>query len=261
MTEPWWATTFDDKYLKTYGDFVTLQRTRREVSFITRNLGLRTGARILDLGCGYGRHTIELASRGYNVTGLDYSPTFLRIAREEIQRSKVRATFIRGDMRSFRSRTHFDAVINMFTSFGYFESEKDHVRVLQSVGRVLKPRGGFLIDVNNSIALLIRFLRAHKPLRRSEQLTGTEKHRLSNGLLVSTSHRLDVDSWRWKMMRTWKENGKQRNYETRVRLFSLPELTHLLSDCSMQVENTWGDFDGSPFIWNSPRLIVLARKI
>ena len=136
MHKLWWQTIFDEKYLATYLDIVTPKLTALQIKFLKRVL--KKKSRVLDLACGYGRHTISLAASGYEMTGLDYSETFLRLARQEVAKQKLKVDFVKGDMRRFDFDYQFDAVISMFTSFGYFKSEADDLKVLKNYGGHLK---------------------------------------------------------------------------------------------------------------------------
>src|SRR3972149_3624699 len=136
--KPWYRTFFERDYYDYFyvggprGIFTQEQETQRneqQEDFIVQALELPEGARILDLGCGWGRHAVRLAQRGYRVTGLDLSAYHLRLARAAARRAGVEVEWVRADMRDVPGRARYDAVINMFTSFGYFDSEADDQRV------------------------------------------------------------------------------------------------------------------------------------
>ena len=119
------------------------ERADQQTDFVVSALELAPGARVLDLACGHGRHSARLARLGFDVTGLDVSASSLELARE----TEPAAEYVEGDMREIPVEDEsFDAVINLFTAFGYFEDEDDDQRVLNEVARVLRPGGAFLID-------------------------------------------------------------------------------------------------------------------
>jgi len=256
----WWATLSDKKYLSTYVDIVTPKLTAQQVSFLVKRLQLAEGAEVLDLACGYGRHAIELARRGCKVTGIDFSKRFIELARKDAKAQGVQVVFTQGDMRNLSFVNKFDAVINMFTAFGYFDDESDDALVLRKVARALKPKGKFLIDLNNAARVLAHMVQGGKSDQRTGLLVAVEKNRLSNGLVVKTEHTLNPGTMRWGMTRSWKENGKSKSYKTNVRLYSLPELKHLMRENGLCVEKAWGDFQGSRFGYDARRMIVFARK-
>ena len=145
----WYVDFFADDYLNIYSHIFTAERSAQEVSFAERILKLTPGARVLDLCSGQGRHSVPLAQQGYRVTALDLSPAYLRLAERAAEAHKVTLDTIAADMRSIPFAGRFDAVINMYSSFGYLESESDDLRVLESVAAALKPGGRFFLDMLN----------------------------------------------------------------------------------------------------------------
>lgn len=148
----WWKDLFNSVYLKTDGDVVeNHENTVREVNLFLRLTGLERNDRILDLCCGQGRHSLELAERGYaHVTGLDRSRYLVRLARHRARKRNLNVIFREGDARQLRFRPgSFHCVLILGNSFGYFESEEDDLRVLSSCKRVLRPGGTLLLDITD----------------------------------------------------------------------------------------------------------------
>lgn len=146
----WWKRIFNSMYLKTDGDVVEDENiTKEEVSIFTQILKFDKNAAILDLACGQGRHTIELARRGYtNLYGLDRSRYLIKRAKRIASEEGLSANFKEGDARKLPYPTDsFDFVLILGNSFGYFENIEDDTKILKEVFRVLKPNGLFLIDV------------------------------------------------------------------------------------------------------------------
>jgi SAM-dependent methyltransferase len=156
----WYERFFEDDWLR-----VALatpeEAADKAVGFLDHHLGVDRGARILDLACGHGRHTIRLAKLGYRVTGVDLSATSLELARARAAEAGVDVDFRQGDMREIDFDAEFDAVVNLFTSFGYFDDEADDRRVLERVARSLKPGGVFVIDVISLLAIARSFQPRH----------------------------------------------------------------------------------------------------
>lgn len=121
--------------------------TSLEVRELKRLLPVPRGARILDVACGVGRHSVPLARAGYVVTGLDYSASYLKQARRRAQRRKLNVRFVQGDMRRLGYEGRYDVVLNLWTSFGYFPSLTDDERTLRSMLRALKPGGWLVLEV------------------------------------------------------------------------------------------------------------------
>ena len=150
----WVPDYFGDDYLQLYQ--FPPERTIPEVRFLVRELSARIPehGQILDLACGQCRHGLPLAAHGFHVTGLDYQDNLLREAARAAKEHGVEISLVQGDMRQLPfADASFDAVVNLFTAFGYF-SDAENEHVLAEVVRVLRPGGCFLIDVANRDALL-----------------------------------------------------------------------------------------------------------
>jgi len=221
------------------------ERADQQTDFVVEALDLRPGARVLDLACGHGRHSARLARRGFAVTGLDVSASSLALARE----TEPSAEYVEGDMRELPLEDgSFDAVINLFTAFGYFEDEEDDQRVLHEIVRVLRPGGSFLIDTINPPGLFGRF-------------RGRHWDRLDDGTLILEEHEYDVATGRTKT--DWTlifADGERRELRHSVRAYTAPELTRLLSAAGLELTSSWGDFDGNDLGRESRRLILRADK-
>lgn len=140
----WFEGFFDAAYVALLRDTNPPSKTRREVDFLVRSPRLPAGARILDVPCGYGRHSAALARRGFQVVGVDLSRAMIAEARRR-WREVPNLRFILKDMRRLKFDGNFDAVVNMYTSFGYF-SPRENVAVLRRLTRALRPGGLLLID-------------------------------------------------------------------------------------------------------------------
>ena len=161
LNPDWWRKIFNSMYLRTDADVVEdRQITRNEVEIFISVLNTGKDSAILDLACGQGRHSIEMARQDFsNITGLDRSHYLIRKAKSAANQENLKITFKEGDARKlpFPADT-FDVVMILGNSFGYFESNEDDMMVLNEVFRVLKPEGIFLIDVADGSFLRERFL-------------------------------------------------------------------------------------------------------
>ena len=124
-SSPWYVSFFGDDYLDAYGHLLTEERAQREVAFVEDALGLVPSSSVLDLCCGTGRHAVLLAKRGFQVTAQDLSESYLARASRAAEAAGVGLSVAHSDMRSIPFEASFDAVINMFTAFGYLESEEE----------------------------------------------------------------------------------------------------------------------------------------
>jgi len=244
----WYREFFDDLYLRVYQPLEAPEQVRREVDFIVKALDLPAGAKVLDLCCGQGRHSLELARRGFQVVGVDLSEALLYAARKRAESEGLSVTFLRCDMREIDFADEFDAVINMFTSFGYLESEAEDEKVLGKVAQALKSGGKFLLDVVNRDRLVRDF-------------QAREWHAADEGWLVLEERTFDHLSGR--METRWvcvARDGVRYERLSSVRLYTASELRTMLERAGLKVTNLFGDYDGSPYSWDSQRLIVVACK-
>ena len=241
----WWQKFFDENYVKVYEELE--KRTSREVDSILRMMNLKSRARILDLCCGYGRHSIELAQKGFAVTGYDLSDFFLKKAKEEAGALGLKIGFIKGDMRKLPFEGRFDAVVNLFTSFGYFEKERDDIKLLKGVCKALKKDGLFLLDLINREHLIRGFQR--------------RTWRPNGDFIMLEDNFLDLFTSRWESTRTLLfENGERAQHSFSLRLFSFAEMLNLLKRAGFVLESVYGDFDFMEYSLDSPRMILISRK-
>lgn len=145
--KPWFEELFDEDYLRTL-PFLTPQATQAEALFVEGALEIETGAQVLDVGCGYGRHAMELAARGYHVVALDSSLPLLLRGADEAQRRSLNINFVHGDMRELTFESQFDGAYCLFSTFGYFDDETNK-KAAQNIARALKPGARLIIAVLN----------------------------------------------------------------------------------------------------------------
>src|SRR5690606_10660509 len=150
LPSEWWRSLFDALYLKTDGDVVeNRENTRAEIDMLVASAGLVPDDRVLDLCCGQGRHSLELASRGFRkVTGIDRSRYLIRLARRRARGLDLPVSFREGDARKFRvPESSFDCVAMMGNSFGYFDNVEDDRQVLERIKRALRSDGTLVMDL------------------------------------------------------------------------------------------------------------------
>ncbi|MFQ6040671.1 MAG: class I SAM-dependent methyltransferase [Candidatus Poribacteria bacterium] len=244
----WYHTFFDEDYLKYWGSITTSERTQREVDFVLQTLDLPQEARILDLCCGQGRHALEFARGGYQVVGLDLSETLLRHARKQAKEQNLPVEFVHSDMRRIPFEEEFDAVVNLFTAFGYLEEDEEDEQVIRAVAKALKTKGKFLIDLPNHE----RLMRDFSPNYFTESPDGSLM--LVQGSFDVLSGRLKT---RWLLI---DKSGKRRERISIQRLYTFTELHKMLKSAGLQVNQVFGGFDGSEYEMDSGRMIVLAEK-
>jgi SAM-dependent methyltransferase len=247
----WYETFFGEDWLRLavehgrYSDDETL----KQVDFAVERLGLEPPARILDLAGGHGRHAIPLAQRGFRVTLLDLSEPSLAVARERAADAGVELDIVHADMRDIAYDEEFDAVLNLFTAFGYFEDEADDVRLVERMARALVPGGALLVD----LVSLFGIVREFQP--RSWLDVG-------DGWTMLDEREYDVHTGRSAAAWTFLgPNGERRELRHSVRLYTLPELRSMLGGAGLTVEGAWLNWDGEEYRFDGRgRMIVAARK-
>jgi len=244
----WWRDYFDEIYLKIYSFLDNPEANEKQADFIEKSLELMKKHKILDLACGQGRHAIELAKRGYNVVGLDYSGYLLKVAKERAEKEKVNVKFIRGDMRNLPFENEFDAIYMFFTSFGYF-SDEDNFCVLKEVSKSLKKSGKFLIDLSNPFTVIKNFQYESWILTKED-------------FLCLEQNEFDAKAMRTRTKRIVFRGGKKIDEKEHiVRLYMPSELSFLMELAGLKAIRFYGDWrDFSEFNENSRRLIIVAIK-
>jgi len=244
----WYETFFGEDYFEIYHDMLPSDRTMAEVDGIISLLGLEAGTRILDLACGHGRHSIPLSKRGFDVTGYDLSAVFLDRAQSNAAAQGASIRWIQGDMRTLPFEAEFDAVINIFTAFGYFEEPEDDLKTLSGVYRALRPGGRFLLETLHRDGLPGRF-----------QPQGFE--RSSNGTIVLHERTWDlVHDMLNDNISLIRPDGTRTQYRTSLRMYSLHDFLALVQRSGLEAERWYGGLDGSPLQLNSHRLVVISRR-
>ncbi len=214
----------------------------REVAHLVDVLGLRsTGALVLDLACGTGRHAAALAQSGLRVVALDLSPPLIT---EAAGRPQLEGRLVRGDMRCLPFRPVFDLVVNLFTSFGYFSDEENQLALMEMV-RVLSPGGRLVIDHINKEALECTLV--ERDARLGEGFTIHQKRRVG-------SKRVQKD-----ILIAWQEGATTRLCED-VRLYTPEELAECLEATGLVKTRFYGSYDGARLSRKSERMIAVGTK-
>jgi SAM-dependent methyltransferase len=243
MTTPWFDRFFRHEYLA----FDDHPHTDLEIDFLQNVLQLSEEDLVLDLGCGYGRHSIPLNKAGIDIIGLDRSPTMLHTARARASEEDLAISFIQADMRDLPFAQSFDAVISMFSSLGYFEDENENFRVIQNISDALVPEGLFLLETANR-----DFVVAHNP---PVQIYRPDK------MLLIEERTFDPITSRSLVDVTIVQNGRETHLHHAIRLYAFTELDMLLASVGLAVQSVWGNFRGGEFGVDSPQMIILAQKV
>ncbi len=218
-----------------------------EVDHVLGLVKLQAGAAMLDLGCGIGRHSLEFAKRGYQVTGVDRTARYLDRARKSGREQGFEIEWIQDDMRRFRRDNSFDLVVSLLTSFGYFDDRADDGRILENVAASLKPGGRFVIDLMGKEVLARIFQQR-------------DWHEQPDGTLVLEERELK-DHWsrldlRWIIMRA----EQRREQRFTLRLYAAGELMDLLAAAGLSEITAYGSLVGKPYDNTAERLVIVGTK-
>lgn len=217
-----------------------------EADFLCRAMKLEKGTALLDICCGPGRHAIEFARRGIDVTGYDFSAEYLDEARIKAEKNNLNILFELGDMRSIPYICRFDAAVSLFNSFGYFQDYKDDIKTLKGIFRALRPGGVFALDIVNG-----RYVRDYTgPYERTD---------LGSCWRIARTE-LDKDGMTCAWTFIDKKTGKSRSAVFFNRLYDQQRISDALKTAGFSVLKFYGDFSGGRLNGKKDRIIVISRK-
>lgn len=235
----WYKEWFGQDYLDLYAHRDE-EEAERHIAFVLSHLGPAPSGRVLDLACGAGRHQLALLRHGFRVVGVDLSLTLLATP------PRIGAR-VAGDMRNLPfADASFSWVLNFFTSFGYFESERENFRVLEEMVRLLEPGGRFMIDFLNRERVL-----AELKARETRSIAGRD---------VAIERWYDTATRRINKRMRLASAGRSTTYLESVRAYSSDEVTIGARWAGLEVDALYGDFTGETYQRESPRLIVVGHK-
>ena len=243
----WWRHYFDAGYVREYEPLFDLVEDRRQVARLIELLELPAGARILDLACGQGRHAHLLAEAGFDVDGLDLSAHLIDAAKARGTGKTLR--YRRGDMRKLPSAWtgRFDAVVNLFTSFGFFAHARDDARVVRECARVLKPGGVMLWQGGSRDGVMAKFLPSDWWTTR-------------DGTIIAQDRSFDPLTGFLTIKSLWQGKRGSEHREHRIRLYTATRLAELMLEAGLVVEQAWDSFADRPLTRRSSEMLLLARK-
>lgn len=244
---PWYEDWFNSDCYELVYDQRDLSEAERLADLIEKTVDPEPGAEILDIGTGRGRHARVLARRGYRVTGLDLAEKAVATARERADREGLTSdqiAFVQGDMRLPHFQERFDGVVNLFTSFGFFEEEGDHQRAVSSMAAALKPGGWLVQDFLNA-----PYVRAH---------LDPESEKENDGVHVRQERWIDQNRVNKRITVTM--DGESRTFAESVRLLEADDFERMYVEAGLGLTASFGDYKGSPHSDHSPRIIFVARK-
>ena len=241
----WFEKWFGEEYLLVYEHRNTAQ-AEADIRNIDKIIGFNENELVLDLCCGPGRHDNTIAQFGCRVIGLDYSMPLLKQASASVPSGMKYPVFVRGDARAlpFKSGV-FDIVLNLFTSFGYFEDTENH-ELLKSINGLLKPGGRFLIDYLNPPKVCSELV--PETVREKDGMNIIEKrfhdtvcNRIIKDIIIS-------------------KDGDSQKFEESVRLYTIEEMLGMIEKAGLKVMRVLGSNDCKPYNETSDRMIIYGIK-
>ena len=242
LVQDWFATWFNSPYYHTLYKNRDLQEAEAFVDALVSHLDLPKGAKSLDLACGKGRHSLHLRQKGFDVIGIDLSEESIAEAKWS---ERDGLEFFEHDMRSLYWHEHFDLVVNLFTSFGYFHNKEDDQKTISSVSDSLKSGGLFVLDFMNATKVKANLIAYEEKIIDNIQFEITRA--VEDGVIIKRIHVIDGD---FKL-----------DFEEQVDALEFSDFKGYLDAAGLELVDTFGDYGLNPFdAETSERLILIAKK-
>lgn len=242
MQDEWFSRWFDSPYYHVLYQHHNDDEARVFIDNLFASLLPSPEARMLDLACGKGRHALYMSRFGYDVTGLDISSSSIAFARQ-FEHDKL--AFYQHDMRKPFRVNYFDFIFNFFTSFGYFQTEQEHLQTLRNVQRGLRPGGIFVLDFMNARKVVQNLVEGET--RVLNDITFSIHREVRNNLIVKKI--------------TLNDQGQEWTFEERVNGFDLPVLQAMFASSGLEIIAQYGNYELEEFEPDrSDRLILFGQK-
>ena len=241
----WYEDWFNsENYLKVYSHRDESE-AERLVELIVKHLNLNPATSVLDMACGAGRHAISFAKMGFEVTAIDLSQRLISEAQKSAEKADVKINFVLSDFLNYQTEFKFDLVVNLFTSIGYFDEDRQNFAVIEKAYNSLTSDGYFVLDYFNKNYLVKNLV----PITVfSENGIKIKQNRSFEGNRVVKKIEIEVDS-------------ETKEYYESVRLYSNEELLLYLKNAGFIKVKQLGDYYGNNYdSETSPRLIIFAVK-
>ena len=247
MRVPDWAREYFERgYAQRWGLPAPSENVRREAAGIWNLLQLSTNSRVIDIGCGHGRHALALAERGCAVTGIDFSASLLSRARQLVEASHARVDWVLGDMRRLPFGGQCADAVLIMDAFGFFETEDDDEAAVGEARRILRNGGLLLMKVVNGVPIVAAF-----------RHTAHEQH---DGSEVSIANTLTLDPPRMTQRLRIRGSRGEGDYERRQRLYRVEELQAMLERAGFSVAAVFSNADGVAFAAAESSTIWIAAR-
>ena len=239
----WFETWFNSHYYHILYKDRDYEEAARFIKNLVQYINLESGSRVLDLACGKGRHSLEFRKHGFDVTGVD-------LAEESIEEAKQYETngleFFVHDMRSLYWAEHFDLVVNLFTSFGYFHNVEDDQKTISSISDALKPNGTCIIDFMNATKVVQNLVASEQKV--IEGVTFNLQRSVEDGIIKKRIQLQDGET--------------ELGFEEQVDALTLGDFKQYFEKAGLKIQDVFGNYDLENFdVDHSDRLILVAKKV
>ena len=241
----WFKDLYDQFRMDTNFGKVSDKDTKADVDFICKVLELNKEDKVLDLFCGFGRHSIELAKRGYSATAIDYNRSYLEFGKKLCEGMDNTPNFVQGDVRSINYGDNYDAAIIMFNSFGYFNDNEDKL-ILDKIYNVLKPKGKFLIEILNRDWIL----KNYKDKQESE----------FGSIKVIEKREFDILTSRNNFIIERSEENRIVSKKGSWRLYSPHEIKNVLEGIGFHLVNAYSNLSKDPISIDTRLMRMIFEK-
>jgi 2-polyprenyl-3-methyl-5-hydroxy-6-metoxy-1,4-benzoquinol methylase len=240
---PWFEQWFDSPYYHILYANRSPEEAKKFIGKLAEKLQMPPGSKVLDIACGKGRHSITLAGLGFDVTGIDLSKHNIEYAKK-FESDKLH--FAVGDMREVYQKDAFDYALNLFSSFGYFDDEKEDYKAIDAFAKNLKRGGTLLIDYLNS-ECTVKHLKSRDILQRGDIQFHLQK-KIEDGFIKKKIEFLD--------------KGTHYSYKEQLKMINLFTFKKMMSEAGLEMQQIFGDYNLNQFdASSSERLIMVAKRI
>tara|TARA_B110000046_G_scaffold157892_1_gene169532 strand:+ start:10851 stop:11585 length:735 start_codon:yes stop_codon:yes gene_type:complete len=243
MQQNWFKSWFDSPYYHLLYNHRNYVEAEHFITNLFNHLEMHKHSKVLDLACGKGRHALQIHNLGNDVVGVDLSLQSVEAAN---LKAEAGLTFQTGDMRDLPFESEFDLVVNLFTSFGYFQQEGDNAKVIESISRALKNKGVLILDYLN-VKKVIKDLPVASVIKR-EHIDFNVHKDVINGFIVKIIQ--------------FEDDGDTYEFKEHVKLLTLQDFEEIFKNSGLRIQSVFGDYDLHPFDEKkSDRLIFKLQKV
>lgn len=241
-TKEWFGEWFDSPYYHILYQYRDTTEAQHFIDNLASFMHFAKNAKLLDLACGKGRHSIYLNQKGFWVEGVDLSPQSIAEAQKHTNST---LQFAVHDMRKVYKSNAFDVVLNMFTSFGFFDTDEEHIKAIQAVASALTPNGHFVIDFFNTYKVMDALV--YENTEQRGDITFHLKRYIENGVIIKDIH--------------FKDLGRSFHFQERVKALKEQDFRHFFDLAGLQVLHLFGNYQLDFFDKiDSERMIFIVQK-